>query len=122
MGHAARPARRPAVASGRPRHAREEVFLTVRITKDRVLLSEFPDWHSVFDRSLHGPPLPGVNDDEWEAILDPRTWRTPPVLQATMRELRAEDVVRAMQIRGRRRGLFRRLHVLHIVALAGGQP
>jgi hypothetical protein len=38
-------------------------------------------------------------ESSWEAIFDSRTWRTPPVLQATMRELRAEDVVRAVRIR-----------------------
>lgn len=38
-------------------------------------------------------------ESSWEAIFDPATWRTPPVLQATMRELRAEDIVRAVRIR-----------------------
>lgn len=38
-------------------------------------------------------------ESSWEAIFDLQTWRTPPVLQATMRELRAEDVVRAVRIR-----------------------
>ena len=38
-------------------------------------------------------------ESSWEAIFDPATWRTPPVLQATMRELRTEDVVRAVRIR-----------------------
>jgi len=119
------------------RHARGEVLLTVRVAKERVLLSEFFDWHAVLNRSLHVPPLPGESDEtwevrcnpidedvdarakpyrkepiatwpealrteiesSWEAIFDPATWRTPPALQATMRELRAKDVVRAVRIR-----------------------
>lgn len=37
-------------------------------------------------------------ESSWEAIFDPATWRTPPVLQATMRDLRADDVIRAVRI------------------------
>lgn len=119
------------------RHARGEVLLTVQVAAERVLLSEFLDWHAVLNRSLHVPPLPGESDEDWEArwspiddnfderakphrkepitawpevlraemesswqlIFDPATWRTPPMLQATMREVRAEDVVRAVRIR-----------------------
>jgi len=67
------------------------VLLAVRVARERVLLSDFHDWHTVLNQSLHVPPLPGESD--------PATWRTPPVLQATIRELRAEDVVRAVRIR-----------------------
>lgn len=119
------------------RHARGAVLLTVKVARDRVLLSEFLDWHAVLNRSLHVPPLLGESNEEWEArwspldedfderakpyrgepitawpealraeiessweaIFDPTTWRTPPVLQATMRELRTDDIVRAVQIR-----------------------
>lgn len=119
------------------KHARGEVLLTVRVERERVLLSEFLDWHAVLNRSLHVPALRGESDEEWEArwnpldddfiaraephralpigewpsdlrtemessweaIFDPATWRTPPVLQATMPELRAEDVVRAVRVR-----------------------
>jgi len=119
------------------RHARGEVLLTVQVAKERVLLSEFLDWHAVLNRSLHVPQLPGESDEawetrwrpiddefdarakpyrkepiaawpgalraeiesSWESIFDPATWRTPPVLQATMRELRAEDIVCAVRIR-----------------------
>lgn len=38
-------------------------------------------------------------ESSWEAIFDPATWRTPPVLHATMRDLRADDVIRAVRIR-----------------------
>lgn len=119
------------------KHARGEVLLTVRVRRQRVLLSEFRDWHAVLNRHLHVPALPGESDEEWEArwnpldddftaradpyrtvpigewprdlrveiessweaIFAPETWRTPPVLQATMRELRGADVVRAVRIR-----------------------
>lgn len=53
------------------KHARGEVLLTVRVTKDRVLLSEFLDWHAVLNRSLHVPALPGERDEEWKARWKP---------------------------------------------------
>lgn len=119
------------------KRARGEALLTVRVERDRVLLSEFLDWHAVLNRSLHMPARPGESDEEWEArwnpldddftartdpyralpidkwpdelrseiessweaIFNPETWRTPPVLQATLRELRADDVIRAVRIR-----------------------
>lgn len=51
-------------------------------------------------------PLPRWPDDlraeletSWEAIFDPATWVEGRTLQATLRELRAEDVLRAVRIR-----------------------
>lgn len=117
--------------------AKSDVLLTVRVARDRVLLSDFLDWHAVLNRSLHVPAIPGESEGEWEsrwnaldddfhtrtgsysalpitgwpddlraelessweAIFDPASWRTRPALQATMRDLRAEDVVRAVRIR-----------------------
>lgn len=119
------------------RRARGDVLLSVRVARDRVLLSDFMDWHSALNRSLHVPALPGESDADWEsrwtvldddfrartapygslpmndwpeylraeieaswdAIFVPTTWRAKPVLQATMREVRSADVVRAVRIR-----------------------
>jgi len=30
-----------------------------------VLLTDFGDWHSVLNRWLHVPPLPGESTDDW---------------------------------------------------------
>lgn len=38
-------------------------------------------------------------ETSWEAIFDPATWVAGRTLQATLRELRAEDVLRAVRIR-----------------------
>lgn len=38
-------------------------------------------------------------ETSWEAIFDPATWVEGRTLQATLRELRAEDVLRAVRIR-----------------------
>jgi len=114
-----------------------EVLLTVRVHRDRILLSEFSDWHMVLNRGLHVPRFPGeaaaawearadALDNEfeceaephrdlplaewptnlrsrletsWEAIFDPATWNAKSWIQATMRELHPEDVVRAVRIR-----------------------
>lgn len=119
------------------RRARGHVLLTVRVPRDRVLISEFSDWHAALNRFLHVPARPGESPDawerrwtaldddfraratpyerlpidewpqsirteieaSWEAIFDPATWSAKASLQATMRELRAPDVVRAVRIR-----------------------
>lgn len=49
------------------RQARGEVLLTVRVARERVLLSHFSDWHIVLNRGLHVPQLPGETDEEWDA-------------------------------------------------------
>lgn len=38
-------------------------------------------------------------ESSWEAIFDPASWRPKRLLQATVREIRAADVVRAVRIR-----------------------
>lgn len=119
------------------RRARGDVLLSVRVVRERALLSEFMDWHAVLNRCLHIPVTTGESEDDWEsrwcildddfrarvrpyekmpiidwpddlraeiessweAIFDPVTWRAKPTLQATVRELRAADVVRAVRIR-----------------------
>ncbi|MGE3326377.1 MAG: DUF3841 domain-containing protein [Acidimicrobiia bacterium] len=96
------------------------VLLTVRVPRGRVLLSDFADWHFV----LNDAPFVAVRDGEsveewesrsdaveaagraivertWEAIFDPDMWQEGGDLQATIREIRASDVVRATRIRPR---------------------
>lgn len=51
--------------AGNAKHARGEVLLTARIARDAVLLSHFNDWHSVLNRSLEVPLLPGETYGEW---------------------------------------------------------
>lgn len=118
------------------RRARDHILLTVRVPRERALISDFSDWHAVLNRFLHVALRPGENheaweirraalDDDfrvraepyeclpitewrqglraelessWEAIFDPETWGEGASLQATMRELRADDVVRAARI------------------------
>jgi len=48
------------------KYARGEVLLTVRVARERALLSEFSDWHAVLNRYLHVPVNPGESEDEWE--------------------------------------------------------
>ena len=50
---------------GNARHARGEVLLTVRVRRERVLLSHFGDWHTVLNRGLNVPLLPGETFEEW---------------------------------------------------------
>lgn len=45
------------------------------------------------------PELRDEIESSWEAIFDPATWQPDSTLQATMRSLRTEDVVRAVRIR-----------------------
>lgn len=100
------------------------VLMTVRVPKDRVLLSDFADWHFVLNNAPYVAVRDGESDEEWEgrsdaieaagrgavegtweAIFDPDLWQEGGDLQATIREIRASDVVRAVRIRPR---LFRR--------------
>lgn len=114
-----------------------DVLLSARVDRDRVLVSEFSDWHAALNRVLHVPAIVGEKEDtwerradeafedfegraapfvdlplaqwpkelrdeiegSWESIFDPATWEAKRPLQATMRELRAADVVRAVRIR-----------------------
>lgn len=118
------------------RHASGEVLLTVHVPRERMLVSDFSDWHTVLNRCLHVPRQTDESDAEWdarwqartdafetrcepyvslatsewptelraeletswEAIFDPVTWPRKPDLQATMRELRRDEVVRAVRI------------------------
>jgi len=85
------------------KQARGSVLMTVRVERKRVLLSEFLDWHIVLNRSLHVPEFPGESDEEWEArwneLDESFTARAEPYRESPMRELRPEDVVRAVRIR-----------------------
>ena len=55
---------------GNARHARGEVLLTVRVPRERVLLSHFDDWHTVLNRGLEVPLLPGETFEEWSPRFD----------------------------------------------------
>lgn len=117
------------------RHARGDVLLTVRVPRERALLSDFCDWHQVLNHAINVAPLPGESDEQWEARFDIErgAWdeRTRPYdgvpfdewphdlraeteaswdaifdlnlvpphrpIQATVHELRAQDVVRAVR-------------------------
>lgn len=119
------------------RRARGEILLTVRVPRERLLISDLADWHAVLNRYLHVPLEPGDSEatweerwtaldaefsaradpyeslpleqwpaglraeleTSWEAIFDPATWAESRTLQATIRELHAEDVTRAVKIR-----------------------
>jgi hypothetical protein len=123
------------------RRARGEVLVTVRIPRDRILLSAFDDWHVPLNRGLYVPSRPDESVDAWwsragplkdafdarvEAagfgqtpldqwdpelrhelessrvgIFDPANWPRGCIVQATVHELRAEDVVSATRIRVR---------------------
>nr|WP_240949148.1 DUF3841 domain-containing protein [Cellulosimicrobium aquatile] len=48
------------------RQARGEVLVVARVACERVLLSDYLDWHQVLNRSLNVVPLPGERDDAWE--------------------------------------------------------
>ena len=50
---------------GNARHARGDVLLTVRVPRERVLLSHFGDWHTVLNRGPDVPLLPGETIEEW---------------------------------------------------------
>jgi hypothetical protein len=115
------------------RHARGDVLLTVRLPRERVLLSHFDLWHDVLNRTpgiatgpdgelprdweeeldawwertreheksplAEWPPaLRGELESSWEQIFDAETLARTPYVQATVRELRADDVVRAVRI------------------------
>lgn len=49
------------------RHARGDVLLTVKVPRERVLLSEFSDWHAVLNRSLQVPQRLAETDEGWQA-------------------------------------------------------
>ena len=112
-------------------------MLTVRLPRQRALISDLSDWHAVLNRYLHVPSDPGesevaweerwtaLDDDfsaraepyasraltkwpdelrteletSWDSIFDPATWTGTRTLQATTRELHADDVTRAVKIR-----------------------
>ncbi len=46
------------------------MLLTAEIPRTRVLLSDFEEWHTVLNKSLAVPLLPGESDDEWSARFD----------------------------------------------------
>jgi hypothetical protein len=48
------------------KHSRGGVMLTVKVARERVLLSEFSDWHSSLNRSVLVPQMPGETGDEWD--------------------------------------------------------
>lgn len=52
------------------RHARGQVLLTVQVSRDRVLVSDYLDWHQVLNRCVNIVPLPGESDVEWERRFD----------------------------------------------------
>lgn len=119
------------------RRGRSEVLISVRVARERVLISEFLDWHAVLNRFYHLPARTDEGADAWQArwerieadfgtrsapyedrpfsdwpvalraeleaswetIFDPATWSRAPTLQAVMRELHVEDVIRAVRIR-----------------------
>jgi hypothetical protein len=53
------------------RRSSGEVLLTVSIPRERVLLTDFDDWHAVLNRSLHVPVLEGETDAEWWTRAEP---------------------------------------------------
>lgn len=53
------------------RHAPGDVLLTVEMPRDRVLLSEFSDWHIALNNGIHVPPEPGESDEAWWARSEP---------------------------------------------------
>ena len=55
---------------GNARRARGEVLLTVRVPRERVLLSHFGDWHTVLNRGLDVPTLPGETFEVWAPRFD----------------------------------------------------
>ena len=55
---------------GNARHARGEALLTVRVPRERVLLSHFGDWHTVLNRGPDVPLLPGETFEEWSPRFD----------------------------------------------------
>lgn len=120
------------------RRARGQVLLTCRIPRERVLLSQFDEWHSALNSFLAIPPQPGEFDAEydarytaltdaflvrrdagglrnvpisqwparlrretersWECIFDRELFDRRACWQATVHELRVDDVVDAVQI------------------------
>lgn len=123
---------------------RGSVLLTVEVPADRVLLSDFIEWHCVLNGDLMIPNVPGETEAEWErrweaahedwdkriqglrtgnlntldldywpaglraeleasweAIFERDAWHVPWQVQGTVREIRAADVVREVEI-GRR--------------------
>lgn len=118
------------------RQARGEVMLTVRLPAEKVLISEFDDWHAVLNRVLNVPQRVGEAEEDWDRrsarqwddfsakagslargptdelptdlraelenswqqIFDPSTWHPDSTLQATARELRRAEIVRAVRI------------------------
>jgi hypothetical protein len=54
-------------------HARANpgsVLLSVRVARDRVLISDYLDWHQVLNRSLNVGILPHETDEEWSRRFD----------------------------------------------------
>lgn len=49
----------------------ESMLLTVSIARERVLLTDFDDWHDILNRRLHVPAQPGESPDEWWARAEP---------------------------------------------------
>ena len=112
------------------------VLLTCRIHRERVLLSQYDDWHAVLNGSPNVLPNQGESDDEygsrldsvldefytrveaagaskrppvdwpeelreeiessWDSILNPANYPRTAYWQATIHELRAEDIVEAV--------------------------
>jgi hypothetical protein len=119
------------------RESRGEVLLTCRVPRERVLLSEFDDWHQVLNGSPTVLPLRGESDDAygdrldillddffarvgaagvrddalstwpddlrqeieatWDSIFDPANYERTSYWQATVHELRVEDVMEAVR-------------------------
>lgn len=116
----------------------EQVLLTCRIPRERVLLSQFNEWHCALNSFLAVPPRPGESENDydarytkhvdeflahldnagvrrapieqwpreiraeiersWESIFDRNNVSKSSYWQATVHELRAEDVVDAVRI------------------------
>ncbi|WP_415854147.1 DUF3841 domain-containing protein [Sinomonas sp. G460-2] len=118
--------------------SRGDVLLTCRIPRERLMLSQYDDWHNVLNGFPIVRPLPGEDDDaysarydartddlinrvhaagarlqdpegwpaalrdelesSWEAIFDTGAYPRTSYWQATVHELRAEDVVEAVRL------------------------
>lgn len=52
------------------RRTRGDVLLTVRVPKERVLLSDFDAWHSPLTRFPHVASKPGESFAEWETRFE----------------------------------------------------
>ena len=122
------------------RSAEPQVLLTCRIPRERVLLSQFDEWHSALNSALAVPMEPGESEESfesryseltdaflarleaanvrnspisewpadlraeaersWECIFDRQRFDRRSYWQATVHEIRAEDVTDAVTIVG----------------------